>query len=151
MGRPKKSGDRYACGKLRTDNNTAAYRKRLNILDRARSVGTVQAMLFELGKLTSDQSKAADYYQEEHARYQKALQSPGRPREEGGSLVPLHLLGPGETDERSLRQMKRFERLRKQLDKLQLEALRMIELQRVDLNLQSELVSALNVVHSFRS
>lgn len=153
MPRPRKQGERYRCGKLKPNQHpqdTTANRRQYAIsLGKPLNMGTVQAHLFAHKKLNEEQWKTADWYQDEYARYQKALRSPGAPRE--GTLN-----GNGYVDEelheaRVRRQIQRFERMRGKLSKLQLNALEMIELQQMDLSLQDDLKSALDAIHKHRA
>lgn len=153
MGRRKLAGERYACGKRKPnqhEQDTSANRDQYAVsLGKPLNMGTVQAQLWRHKKLSEQQWKTADWYQDEYARYQKALRSPGAPREgvlNGNGYVDDEL-----HEARVRRQIQRFERLRGKLSKLQLNALEMIEVQQMDLSLQDHLKSALDAIHKHRA
>ncbi len=152
MGRPRKKGARFPCGKLKPEHSADTSANRIQYassLGKPLNMGTVQAVLFKHRKLSESQWRAADWYQDRYAEYQRALQAPGKPRESVSG-------GFGYTDEEEAQKrlsklVRRFERLRGLLDTAQKEALNMIELQVFDFRKESALVDALNVVHKFRS
>ncbi len=154
MGRLRKEGERYACGKRKPNQSadagdTVALRNRvIDLMSKARKLGTVQDMLWVHKKINSDQFGAAIWYDEQRHAYQKAVGSPGRARESVSGV--LSGMTPEEAEKRVSGLVRRFDALLDLLSDDQKRALRVIEDQVFDFRELPTLVKALNVIHSYR-
>ena len=152
--RPRKKGARYPGGKLKPvskadEGDTVALRNRvIDLMSKARKLGTVQDMLWAHKKINSDQLEAAIWYDEQRAAYQRAVGSPGKPRESVSGV--LGTLAPEEVEKRVSGFVRRFEKLLELLSDDQKRALRVIEDQVFDFRHLPALGEALNVIHSYR-
>ncbi len=154
MGRPRKEGERYACGKLkpqkarpRTEQEEVwsyeVSRRRVAM------AGTVQAFLFHRKELTREQFETANWYELELAACRHTLKIPGGVQAISWWEIdrwPVEKIG--KLTEASLEQ---FRKLTKVLDKAQKQALAMIECQVFDDRLLATLRSALDVISNYRA